>query len=78
MESFPIIRYEVNQSLVTDSTCHRTTDAASKSDSTLEELCQAASSPPLLSTLYLLFPMACLGFYGYIRIDITRTDDQGF
>ena len=34
MESFPISRrYKVNQSLVTDLTCHRTTDAASKSDS---------------------------------------------
>ena len=34
-----------------------------------DELCQA---------LHLFFPIACLGFFQNIRIDITRTDDEGF
>ena len=45
---------------------------------TPEELCQAAPNPSPLGTLHLSFPIACLGFYRNIRIDITRTDDQGF
>ena len=43
-----------------------------------DELCQAAPNPSPLGTLHLFFPIACLGFFQNIRIDITRTDDEGF
>ena len=43
-----------------------------------EELCQAARNPSPLGTVHLFFPIACLAFYRNLRIDITRTDDQGF
>ena len=66
MESFLVIRYEVNQSLVT-------AGFALSSDN------QAAPNPSSLGTLHLFFPIACLGFlYRNIRIDITHTDDEGF
>ena len=49
-----------------------------KAIQTPEELCQAAPNPSPLVTTHLFFPIACLGFYRNIRINITRTDDQGF
>ena len=45
---------------------------------TVEELCQAAPNHSPLGPLLLFFPIECLGFYRNIRIDITRTDDEGF
>ena len=80
MENFPIIRYELNQrsayGRIRPVIGQLTLQA--KAIQTPEELCQAAPNPSPLGTLYLFFPIACLGFCGNIRIDITRTNDQVF
>ena len=53
------IRIEPKVWLRPDSTCHRTTDAASKSDSNTRRCTRQLLTP---YTLHLFFPIACLGF----------------
>ena len=79
MESFPIIRYTkwTKAWLRIRPVIGKLTQQA-KVIQMLEELCQAAPNPSPLGTLLLFFSTACLGFYRNIRIDITRTDDEGF
>ena len=80
MESFPVIRYEVNQSLVTAGFALSSDNWRCKQKRLKHQaLYQAAPNPSSLGTLHLLFPIACLSFlYRNIRIDITHTDDEGF